>query len=87
MVVKNRYVLNENGWDVDLGLYQNRCNPWLTIVKDFDSFFSNLRYMVGDGSKVCFLENPWMEDDYFSVRFSRLYSLYSEKNSLINRPH
>lgn len=52
-----------------------------------NSFFDNLRYKVGIGSKNHFWEDPWMECDSFFLRFLWSYSLSLEKNTLINMVH
>lgn len=76
---------NENEWDTDRSLHRNRGSPRFTIVKD--SFFSNLKYRIGDESKIRFWKNPWIQSDYFFLIFPRLYSLCLKKNTLINRIH
>lgn len=53
-VIKSWYGLKENGWDLGCGSHWERCTSWKLICEDFDVFFFNLRYIVGNGDNIRF---------------------------------
>lgn len=44
-----------NGRDPGCGSLQEHCNPWKSICKDSNLFFSNLKYLLRYEDKIHFL--------------------------------
>lgn len=68
--IKSRYGLKENSWGASCGLHQEYYTPWKSICKDSELFFYNLRYIVGDGDKIHFWDDLWLEGGSLSNKIS-----------------
>ena len=83
MVISSKYGYQTNGWDANQAQLFSSRNPWRDISAQMNSFAPCFKLMVGNGQKVRFWEDVWLQDRPFSLTFPRLYRLSRFCNTTI----
>lgn len=81
-IVKSKYRLQENGWDVGLARYRTFKSPWKFIFRSYLTFLLLVKGVAKGGNIIRFWKDVWCGDSLFRGRFPSLYRL----SSLHNKP-
>ncbi|KAM7481515.1 hypothetical protein LguiB_006098 [Lonicera macranthoides] len=82
-IIKSKYGLSDNSWDstkIRRGTYRN---PWKAIVQGFENFRKNIRYKVGNGSKVSFWSDLWLGNETMQARFPALFRVTRDSKAKV----
>ena len=71
---------HSNGWDINnIVRWSHRCS-WKTIAHLLQVFSTHTRFLVGDGTIICFWEDLWWGDRPFCLQFPRFFRITTTKN-------
>ena len=83
-VIKSKYGMVPNGWDANCpSRGSSRC-PWSDISAGSPSFLHSCSFVVGNGERLRFWEDAWLEGGPLKEQFPRLFSLSRTINQSIS---
>ncbi|KAM1060262.1 hypothetical protein TB1_024191 [Malus domestica] len=83
-VIKSKYNLVANGWDANCpSRGSSRC-PWTDISAGYPPFLHSCKFVVGNGERLRFWEDGWLEGGPLKEQFPRIFSLSRTKNQSIS---
>lgn len=91
-VVCSRYGRNGGGWLPDLNSSGGISLVWFDIVKLLsenqqlgDFYGEHFRIKVGNGRRILFWQDKWLNNSELKIQFPRLYSLSTEKEETLQQ--
>jgi hypothetical protein len=82
-VLKSIYGIDVNGWDAQPLVRGSSRSPWKDISNGFYHFLECCSFAVGNGEKIRFWEDKWLEKEDLQTLFPRLYRLSCKHNGKI----
>ncbi|KAM2004953.1 hypothetical protein FF1_000090 [Malus domestica] len=84
-VIRSKYGLHANGWDANPPRRGSSRCPWSEISAGSPSFLPSCKFVLGNGERLRFWEDGWLEGGLLKDIFPRLFMLSTTKNLSISR--
>lgn len=83
-LIKSKYGVSPKGWGTNSCTNGSPCNPWKDISSGYQSFLECCRAEIGNGNRVRFWEDSWVNDRVLKALFPRLFALSTKKLLIIS---
>ena len=83
-VIRSKYGLQDNGWDANPSMRVSSRSPWKDISYGLQSFQECCKFEVGNGERVRFWEDGWLEGGPLKEQYPRLFLLSRIHNQSIS---
>lgn len=83
-IITSKYGLQPNGWDAKVVSRGSLRNPWKFISQGYGAFSANISFTVGEGSRVRFWQDHWLQDGPLQVSNPRIFSLTSKPDAWVS---
>ncbi|XP_009335445.1 uncharacterized protein LOC103928158 [Pyrus x bretschneideri] len=83
-VIRSKYGLQDNGWNANPPLRGSSRSPWKDISCGLQSFLQCCKFEVGNGERVRFWEDGWLEGGPLKEQYPRLFLLSRMHNQNIS---
>ena len=80
-VIKSKYGIQNNNWDVGFGRRTTFRCPWKFISMVSNEFLPRVKLKVGNGDRIRFWEDVWCGDFSFKEAFPSLYRVSTLHNA------
>ena len=84
MVIRSKYELHPNGWDLNLMTRGSFRNPWIFISQGIALFLNFVKWEVGRANRIHFWEDVWQGEQPIAVTFPRLFGLSNAHGAFIS---
>lgn len=78
-ITKSKYGTSSNGWDAKSGTIGSSCNPWKDISYGYQTFHECCSLVVGNGKRVRFWEDSWVNEGVLKNLFPRLFAVSTKQ--------
>ena len=79
-----KYGEGKGRWSTKVCRRAHRCGLWRSISEGWVSFFKHLSFVVGDGSRILFWNDKWIEDNSLKTLYPELFVCLANKEACIS---
>ena len=83
-LISTKYGEGQGGWCTKVCRRTHGCGLWRSIYGGWESFFKHLSFVVGEGTRIRFCHDRWIDDNTLKDLYPELYVCSAVKDACIS---